>query len=216
MSDSLWPRGLQHTRLLCPSLSISQSLLKFLSTESVTLSNHIIQFTFIHGPNFPGSCAILFFIALDFTFTTGHSHKWASFLPWPSCFTVSGAISNCPLLFPSSIMDTFQLGGSSSSVTSFCLFILFMGFSQQEFWIGLPFPPPLDHVLWELSTMTCPSWVALHSMAHSFPGFHKPLRHNKAVIHEGEVTQTSHNTKSSELGLGTGLLQVMSFDQLLL
>ena len=25
----------------------------------------------------------------------------------------------------------------------------------------------MDHVLSELSTMTCPSWVALHSMAHS-------------------------------------------------
>ena len=27
---------------------------------------------------------------------------------WPSCFIVSGDISNCPLLFPSSILDTFR------------------------------------------------------------------------------------------------------------
>ena len=33
---------------------------------------------------------------------------------------------------------------------------------------GLPLPSPVDHVLSELSTMTRPSWVALHSMAHSF------------------------------------------------
>ena len=26
----------------------------------------------------------------------------------------------------------------------------------------------MDHILSDLSTMTCPSWVALHSMAHSF------------------------------------------------
>ena len=32
---------------------------------------------------------------------------------------------------------------------------------------GLPFPPLVDHVLSELSTMTCPSWVALPGMAHS-------------------------------------------------
>ena len=57
--------------------------------------------------------------------------------------------------------------GSSFSVLSFCLFILFMGFSRQEYWSGLPFPSPVDHVLSELSTMTCPSRVALHSMAHS-------------------------------------------------
>ena len=61
-----------------------------------------------------------------------------------------------------------NLGRSSFSVLSFCLFILFMGFSRQEYWSGLPFPSPGYHVLSELSTMICPSWVALHSMAHSF------------------------------------------------
>ena len=33
-----------------------------------------------------------------------------------------------------------------------------MAFSRQEYWSGLPFPSPVDHVLSELSTMTCPSW----------------------------------------------------------
>ena len=51
--------------------------------------------------------------------------------------------------------------------TMLCLFILFMGFSRQEYWSGLPFPSPVDHVLSELCTMTHPSWVALHGMAHS-------------------------------------------------
>ena len=35
-----------------------------------------------------------------------------------------------------------DLGNSSFSVLSFCLFILFMGFSRQEYWSGLPFPSP--------------------------------------------------------------------------
>ena len=61
-----------------------------------------------------------------------------------------------------------DLGSSSFSVLSFCLFILFMGFSRQEYWSGLPFPSPGDHVFSELSTMTHPSWVALHGMTHSF------------------------------------------------
>ena len=39
------------------------------------------------------------------------------------------------------------------------------GFSRQEYWSGLPFPSPLDHILSELNPMTLPSWVALHSMA---------------------------------------------------
>ena len=43
--------------------------------------------------------------------------------------------------------------------------------------VGLPFPSPVTHVLSELSTMTRPSWVALHGMAHSF------IELVKAVVH---------------------------------
>ena len=58
-----------------------------------------------------------------------------------------------------------DLGSSSISTLSFCLFTQFMGFSRQEYWSGLPFPSPVDHIFSELSTMTCPFWVAPHSMA---------------------------------------------------
>ena len=67
-----------------------------------------------------------------------------------------------------------DLGSSSFSVLSFCLFV---GFSRKEYWSGLPFPSPVDHILSELSTMTCSSWVALHGMAHSF------IELDKAVVH---------------------------------
>ena len=40
---------------------------------------------------------------------------------------------------------------------------------------GLPLPSPVDHVLSELSTLICPSWVALHGMAHSFIELHKAV-----------------------------------------
>ena len=70
-----------------------------------------------------------------------------------------------------------DLWRSPFSVLSFCLVIQFMGFSMQEYWSGLPFPSPVDHVLSELSTMTRPSWVALHGMAHSF------IDLDKAVVH---------------------------------
>ena len=68
-----------------------------------------------------------------------------------------------------------KLGSSSFNVLSFYLFILFMGFSRQECWSGLPLPSPLDHVLSELSTMTRPSYVALHGMAHSFTDLDKAV-----------------------------------------
>ena len=53
-----------------------------------------------------------------------------------------------------------DLGSFSFSILSFCLFILFKGFSRQEYWSGLPFPSPVDHILSNLSTMTRPSWAA--------------------------------------------------------
>ena len=40
MSNSLWPHGLQHASLLCPSLSLN--FLKLLSIESVIPPNHLI------------------------------------------------------------------------------------------------------------------------------------------------------------------------------
>ena len=79
-----------------------------------------------------------------------------------------------------------ELGQSSFDVISFCLFIQFMSFSWQVYWNCLPFPPLMGHILSELSTMTHPSWVALHSVAYGFIELRKPLCHSKAVIHEGE------------------------------
>ena len=46
-----------------------------------------------------------------------------------------------------------NLGSSSFSVLSFCLSILFMGFSRQEYWSGLPFPST-----WTSFCQTSPPW----------------------------------------------------------
>ena len=75
---------------------------------------------------------------------------------------------------PVAYWSSTNLGSSSFSVLSFCLFV---GFSRKEYWSGLPFPSPVDHILSELSPMTCPSWVAPHGMAHIF------IELDKAVIH---------------------------------
>ena len=121
------------------------------------------QVALIHGPNIPDFCVILLFTAWGFTSITSHIRNWVLFFLWLHLFILSGVIS--PLI-SSSILGTYDLGSSSFSVLSFCFFILFMGFSSQEYGSGLPFPSPVDHVLSELSTMTCPPWVALHSIAH--------------------------------------------------
>ena len=80
-----------------------------------------------------------------------------------------------------------EAGVSSSIDISFCIFILFMRFSKQEHWSGLPFPPLVDYIFSELSSMTYPLWVTLHIMAYSFIELHKPLCHNKAVFYEAGI-----------------------------
>ena len=103
--------------------------------------------------------------ASDLASIASHIYNWGLFLIWLCLFILSGVIS--PLILQN-ILGTYRPGSSSFSVLSFCLFILFVGFSRQEYWSGLPFPSLVDHILSELSTMTRPSWVALHGMAHSF------------------------------------------------
>ena len=81
-------------------------------------------------------------------------------LPSPVTSTIShsfhfGSVSSLFLeLFlhwsPGAYWAPTDLGSSSFSVLYFCLFILFMGFSRQEYWSGLPFPSPVGHVLSKL------------------------------------------------------------------
>ena len=64
-------------------------------------------FTLIHGPNIPGSYAILLFTASDFTSITSHIHAWVLFSLWLHLFFLSGVISP---LFTSSILGTYWPG----------------------------------------------------------------------------------------------------------
>ena len=57
-----------------------------------------------------------------FTFTTRHIHNWASFPLWPRHIILSGTISNCPLLSPSSLLDTFQPAGLIFQCYKLCAF----------------------------------------------------------------------------------------------
>ena len=127
----------------------------------------------------------------------------------------------CPLLLPSAFPSTRIFSNELTLWIRWpCLLdghiswpsLLSMEFSRQEYWRGLPFPPPVDHVLSELITVTCLSCMALHSIAYSFTELHKPLCHDKAVIHEGAAPKHSVNHKdkhnhASKHVLITDLLQ---------
>ena len=127
---------------------------------------------------------------MDLTFQVPmqyYSLQHRTFLPspvtsTPGCCFCFGSISSFFLeLFvpwsPEAYWAPTHLGSSSFNALCFCLFILFMGFSRQEYWISLAFSSSVDHILSKLSVMTCPSWVALHRLAHCFTEL------DKAVVH---------------------------------
>ena len=75
----------------------------------------------------------------------------SSVLSITGCYFCFGSVSSffLKLLLHWSLVAYWvptNLGRSSFRVLSFCLLILFMGFSRQECWIGSPFPSPVDHV----------------------------------------------------------------------
>ena len=90
------------------------------------------------------------------------SRVWLFATPWIAARQASLSITSttgycfCFGSIPSFFLELFlhwspvaywaltNLGSSSFSILSFCLFILFMGFSRQEYWSGLPFPSPVD------------------------------------------------------------------------
>ena len=104
------------------------------------------------------------------------------------------------ILFPSPVISTtghcFHFGSASSFFLK-----LFLHSFPVAYWIptnlgefifqcriflpsqiGLPFPSPGDHILSELSTMTCLSWLAQHGMAHSFIELYKAVIHVISVV----------------------------------
>ena len=93
-----------------------------------------IQFSLIHASNIPGSHTKLFFTILDF-----FSPPDTSTTEWRFCFIPASSflveLFLCSLPVP--FWTPTDLGGSSSGVISFCLFIVFMGFSRQEYWCDL-------------------------------------------------------------------------------
>ena len=60
----------------------------------------------IHGPDIPGSCAVLFFTASDYFHHETHLQQ-ALLLPWLGLCIASGAVS---LLFSSSMLCTYRPG----------------------------------------------------------------------------------------------------------
>ena len=149
-------------KLTFSSPMVTAEFSKFADILSTALQQH-------HLLGIPSPPLALFIVMLPKAHLTLHSRmsgsRWVISPSW-----LYGSLSSFFLeLFlywsPVTYWASTNLGSLSFSPLSLCLFILFMGFSRQEYWNTLSFPSPVDHVLSELSTLTHPSWVALYNMA---------------------------------------------------
>ena len=97
-----------------------------------------LPFTLIHGPNVPGSYAVLLFTASDFTSITSHIHNWVLFLLWWRLFILSGVIS--PLI-SSSIWGTYRPGEFIFQCPIFLPFHAVHGVLKSRIlkWFAIPF-----------------------------------------------------------------------------
>ena len=93
-------------------------------------------------------------------------------LLWFHPFILSGVIS---LLISCSILGTYRPGGFIFQGPIFLPFHNVHGVLKARMLKWFAFPSLVDHILSELCTMTCLSWVALHGMAHSFIELDKPV-----------------------------------------
>ena len=166
--SSLIPKILMFTLATCSLSCLTVSRLPWFM--DLTFQNPIQHYSLQHWTSLP-----------DIS-TTDHHFRFG-----PASSFFSGAISNFPLLFPNSILDTFWPEGLIFKCHIFMPFQSVHGVLRATILKWFAFPPLVDHTLSELSTMTCLSWVALEGMAHSFIELCKPLNHDKAVIHEGVI-----------------------------
>ena len=155
MSNSLQPHRLQHTRFPCPSPSPG------------VCSNSCPSSQWCH-PTISSSVIPLLLLPSVFPSIRVFSSESALCFRWPKYWSFNISLSNEYSRLISFRIDWFDLLAVQRTLKSLFQCRSSNGFSRQECWSGLPFPSPMDHILSELSTMTHPSWVALHSIAHSF------------------------------------------------
>ena len=125
------------------------------------------QFAFIHGPNIPGSYAILLFTALDLASITSLIHNGVLFLLWLHPFILSGVISS---LISSSIFGTYRPGEFIFQCPIFFPFHTVHGVLKARIlkWFAIPFssgPYFVRTLRHDPSILGGPTWHGLVSLS---------------------------------------------------
>ena len=90
-------------------------------------------------------------------------------------------------LISSSILGTYQPGQFIFQCPSFCLFMLFMGFSRQEYWSGLPFPSPVDHIPFSSGPHSLLQWTTSKIISDGYKCYQENKAGYKKIENDGGV-----------------------------
>ena len=128
-----------------------------MSTFTLAISFDHFQFALIHGPNIPGSYAILLFIASDFTSITSHIHNWVLLLLWLHLFILSGVTSP---LFSSSMLDIYWPGEFIFQCPIFLPLHTVHGVLRARLlkWFAIPFSSFVITLYHDPSILEGPTW----------------------------------------------------------
>ena len=161
-----------HVSSLIPKMSVFNLAISCLTTSNLPWFMYLIfqvsmQYCFLQYPSLLSQADI---------------HNSVSFLLWPSSFILSGAISNCTLLFLSSIWDTSWPRRLIFGVIFF-FFFLFLPWASPGKNIGVGYYFLLQWTtfcqnssLWSV----CLGWLCMPQLIAELC---KPLHHDKVVIH---------------------------------
>ena len=121
----------------------------------------------IHGPNIPGSYAILLFTASDLASITSHIHNWVLLLLWLHPFILSGVIS--PMI-SSSILGTYRPGKFTFQCPIFLPSHTVHGVLEARIlkWFAIPFssgPYSVRTLHYDLSVLRGPTRHGLVSLS---------------------------------------------------
>ena len=139
---SLWSRSFPIFKSLRDQICPFQSILVHWLIDADVHSCHLLfdhfQFILIHGLYIPGSYAILFFIASDFTSITCHIHNRALFSLWLHLFILSEVTSP---VFSNSILGTYRPGEFIFQCPIFLLFhtVYWVLKASVLKWFAIPF-----------------------------------------------------------------------------
>ena len=131
-----------------------------MSMFTLAISFDHFQFALIHGPDIPGSYAILLLTASDLASITSHIHMWVFFLLWLHPFILSGVIF--PLI-SSSILGTYRPGEFIFQCPIFLPFHTVHGVLKAGIlkWFAIPFssgPHFFRTLHHDLSVLVGPTW----------------------------------------------------------